>query len=101
MQRGHAASPKSSRQRAGSHRHCGTKQANTSSAGAISNLMIINDPNVIAELNALYPRYEHALVTNDVDSLVGMFWDALQVTRFGVSENLYGTAELEAFRKAR
>jgi hypothetical protein len=30
-----------------------------------------------------------------------MFWDAPQVMRFGVTENLYGSAELEAFRKSR
>ena len=63
--------------------------------------MIINDPEVIAELSALYPRYETALVTNDVDTLVSMFWDGAHVMRFGASENLYGPAELEAFRKAR
>jgi hypothetical protein len=63
--------------------------------------MTINDPEVIAELAALYPRYEQALVTNDVDTLVSMFWDGPQVMRFGAAENLYGPEELEAFRKAR
>ena len=63
--------------------------------------MIINDPEVIAELEALYPEYEQALVTNDVDKLVRMFWNAPQVMRFGASENLYGYEELTAFRKAR
>ena len=63
--------------------------------------MIINDPEVLAELRALYPRYEDALVKNDVDTLVGMFWAAPEVIRFGVSENLYGAEELAAFRKAR
>jgi len=63
--------------------------------------MIINDPDVIAELRALYPRYETALVTNDVDTLVSLFWNGAQVMRFGVTENLYGPEELEAFRKGR
>jgi Protein of unknown function (DUF3225) len=63
--------------------------------------MTINDPEVIAELEALYPEYERALVTNDVEKLVAMFWDGRQVMRFGVTENLYGPEELEAFRKAR
>ncbi len=63
--------------------------------------MTINDPEVIAELEALYPQYEQALVTNDVDKLVAMFWAEPQVMRFGVTENLYGPEELEAFRKAR
>ena len=63
--------------------------------------MIINQPEVIAELQELYPRYEQALVTNDVDTLVAMFWAAPEVMRFGVAENLYGHEELEAFRKSR
>src|SRR5580658_8461341 len=63
--------------------------------------MTINDPEVIAELEALYPQYEQALVTNDVDTLVAMFWAGPQVMRFGATENLYGPEELEAFRKAR
>jgi hypothetical protein len=63
--------------------------------------MTINDPAIVAELAALYPRYEKALVENDVPTLVEMFWTGEPVMRFGVTENLYGPAELEAFRKAR
>jgi hypothetical protein len=63
--------------------------------------MTVNDPEVIAELAALYPEYERALVSNDVEKLVAMFWDGRQVMRFGVTENLYGPDELEEFRKAR
>ncbi len=63
--------------------------------------MTINDPEVIAELQALYPQYEQALVSNDVDKLMALFWAGPQVMRFGVTENLYGPEELEAFRRAR
>ena len=63
--------------------------------------MTINDPEVIAELNALYPEYEQALVANDAEKLIAMFWASPQVMRFGVTENLYGREELEAFRKGR
>lgn len=63
--------------------------------------MTINDSEVVAELSALYPRYEQALINNDVDTLVAMFWAGEQVMRFGATENLYGPDELEAFRKAR
>lgn len=63
--------------------------------------MTINDPEVIAELQALYPQYEQALVSNDVDKLMTLFWAGPQVMRFGVTENLYGPEELEAFRRAR
>ena len=56
---------------------------------------------MVAELRDLYPRYEAALQSNDVDTLVAMFWAGPQVMRFGVTENLYGPDELEAFRKGR
>jgi hypothetical protein len=63
--------------------------------------MTINDPEVIRELRELYPRYEEALVSNDVETLVEMFWAGPQVMRFGATENLYGPEQLAAFRKAR
>jgi hypothetical protein len=61
----------------------------------------VNLPDVVAELRELYPRYEEALLANDVDTLVAMFWASPEVMRFGVAENLYGVEELEAFRKSR
>jgi len=63
--------------------------------------MLINDAKTVAELQELYPLYERALVDNDVDTLMKMFWAAPQVMRFGVTENLYGFEDLEAFRKGR
>jgi hypothetical protein len=63
--------------------------------------MKINDPATLAELAALYPLYEAALVSNDVETLTAMFWDSPHAIRLGASENLYGTAEIEAFRKSR
>jgi hypothetical protein len=61
----------------------------------------INLPEVVAELRELYPRYEQALVSNDVETLLAMFWASPEVMRFGVAENLYGHEELEEFRKSR
>ena len=63
--------------------------------------MTINDPGTIAELAALYPLYEAALVGNDVETLTRLFWHSPYAMRFGVAENLYGMEEIEAFRKAR
>ena len=63
--------------------------------------MVINDAATVAELRILYPKYEEALVTNDVETLTAMFWASPHVMRFGVTENLYGIEELEAFRKSR
>jgi hypothetical protein len=63
--------------------------------------MLIDDASTVRELRELYPIYETALVENDVDTLMKMFWAAPEVMRFGVSENLYGITELETFRKGR
>ena len=63
--------------------------------------LLINDPATVAELNALYPLYEQALVSNDVETLIGMFWASPHVARFGPAESLYGISEIEAFRKGR
>jgi hypothetical protein len=63
--------------------------------------MLINDTATIAELEALYPLYETALVNNDVETLTALFWDSPYAIRLGANENLYGTAEIEAFRKSR
>jgi Protein of unknown function (DUF3225) len=61
----------------------------------------INDPATVAELRQLAFAYEKALVENDVSTLTEMFWISPHVMRFGVTENLYGTEQIEAFRKAR
>jgi hypothetical protein len=63
--------------------------------------MIINDPEIVAEVTALYPKYETALVTYDADTLTEMFWDSPHALRFGATENLHGMAEIAAFRKGR
>jgi hypothetical protein len=63
--------------------------------------MVINDPATVAELRELYPRYEQALVSNDVETLQHMFWASPYVARFGPTESLYGIDEIEAFRKSR
>ena len=63
--------------------------------------MIINDLDTVAELQQLYPRYEDALVNNDVEVLTAMFWSSPYAIRLGAGENLYGVDEIEAFRKSR
>jgi len=61
----------------------------------------INIPEVLAEVTEAFRRYETALVTNDVPVLDELFWDSPHVIRYGVGENLYGSAEIAAFRAAR
>ena len=63
--------------------------------------MKINDPAVLAEVEAAFARYETALTTNDVATLDALFKDAPETLRYGIAENLYGYDEIAAFRAAR
>ena len=63
--------------------------------------MDINLPAVWQEVQDISARYEQALVTNDVAVLDALFWDSPHTLRYGVGENLYGFAAIQAFRAAR
>lgn len=63
--------------------------------------MEINLPDVVAEVSALFERYEKALTTNDIATLTALFRKAPQTIRYGIGENLYGADEILAFRNAR
>ncbi len=63
--------------------------------------MDINLSDVLAEVTAQSDRYEQALVTNDVAVLDELFWDSPHTLRYGATENLYGYAEIGAFRATR
>ena len=63
--------------------------------------MEIDLPEVVAEMRAAFERYEAALVGNDVDTLDGLFRDDPRTIRYGGGENLYGFAEIAAFRAGR
>ena len=61
----------------------------------------IDRPDVVAEVAAAFKRNESALVGNDVAVLDGVFRDDPRTIRYGIGENLYGHAEISAFRAAR
>jgi hypothetical protein len=61
----------------------------------------VNQPHVLAEVNAVFDAYEVALVTNDVAALDALFLDSPQTLRYGATENLYGYEAIRAFRAAR
>jgi len=63
--------------------------------------MIVDDPEVHAEVVALFEAYERALVNNDVEALDGFFLESEKAIRFGGGENLYGYKAIMAFRAAR
>ena len=63
--------------------------------------MELDRPDVVAEVAQAFERYEQALVSNDVDALDALFFDDKRTIRYGGDENLYGYAEIAAFRRAR
>ncbi|OUL99691.1 oxalurate catabolism protein HpxZ [Variovorax sp. JS1663] len=63
--------------------------------------LAINLPDVLVEVEAVFARYEDALVHNKVEVLDELFWDSPHTLRYGAGENLYGYAAIQAFRAAR
>jgi hypothetical protein len=63
--------------------------------------MEINLPDVKAEVEAAFARYEAALMSNDVETLQSLFWNSNLTIRYGIGENLYGYQQIGAFRAAR
>jgi len=61
----------------------------------------INLPEVVAEVTAVFARYEDALVMNRVEVLDELFWASPATVRYGAGENLVGIDAIRAFRVAR
>ena len=61
----------------------------------------INSPEIVAEVEAAFARYEQALVGNDVAVLDELFWRSETTLRYGATENLYGYDEIKNFRAGR
>jgi Protein of unknown function (DUF3225) len=61
----------------------------------------INNPEVVAEVEKAFARYERALVSNDIAELDALFWRSPYTLRYGATENLYGYDEIAAFRARR
>jgi ketosteroid isomerase-like protein len=61
----------------------------------------IDIPEIVAEVEAAFRRYEKALMENDIAALEALFWDDPRTIRYGIGENLHGMDEVRAFRRAR
>jgi len=70
------------------------------SDAAAQSKMVINDPSVVREIEAEFAGYDRALGSNDVAALNGFFFDSPFTIRYGNAENLYGHAEIRAFRSS-
>ena len=60
-----------------------------------------NLPDVVAEVRALFERYETALETKDVAVLDDTFWNSPHTIRYALHENGYGFDAIHAHRVAR
>jgi hypothetical protein len=57
-------------------------------------------PDVLAEVRAVFERYERALLANDVATLDQLFWASPRVVRFGFDDRQHGAAAVSAHRRA-
>jgi hypothetical protein len=60
-----------------------------------------NDPVTLAEVTAVFHRYEAALLRHDPEELDAMFLPADQTVRFGVAEVQFGIDEVRRFRSTQ
>jgi len=63
--------------------------------------MKINDPALLAEMQAAFAEYERALMADDIPAMDALFHAAPTTNRYGVGEVLYGIEEIREFRKGR
>jgi hypothetical protein len=63
--------------------------------------MQINTPQVLAEVQAVFERYEQAVAHNEVAVLDELFWNNPLTLRYGIAENLYGFDSIQSFRASR
>lgn len=54
-----------------------------------------------SEIRAEFDAYEAALGANDVERLVGFFWNDPRATRLGSDGGLYGYEQIAGFRRGR
>ena len=60
-----------------------------------------NIPDVVAEVRALFERYEQALIDKDVDVLDRTFWQSPHTIRYAFNEHGYGFDQIHAHRVRR
>lgn len=63
--------------------------------------MEINHPQTLVDVTKQFDRYQRAIIDNDIAVLNELFWNNALTLRYGIGENLYGHAEIAAYRGAR
>ncbi|MBN9025052.1 MULTISPECIES: oxalurate catabolism protein HpxZ [Kaistia] len=60
--------------------------------------LVVDDPNLVAEVTAIFQAYEKALLENDGATLDAMFLHSERTIRYGVAEVQHGIDEVRQFR---
>ena len=60
----------------------------------------VNQVEIVAEVSAVFGRYEAALLANDVAALNEFFWSSRHTVRFGLAEHGFGIDSIAAQRAA-
>lgn len=63
--------------------------------------MIVNDPEVVAEVKVAFDLYEASLVSVDIAALDRLFWNSPHTVRYGAAQIQHGYAPIKAFNKGR
>lgn len=59
----------------------------------------LNLAQVRDEVTRCFDAYDAALLANDLDGVVGWFFDGPEAVRFGLQEELYGAPQVAAWRR--
>jgi ketosteroid isomerase-like protein len=60
--------------------------------------LVIDHPETVAEVHAVFAAYEKALATNDLDRMAAMFSEGPELVRFGIGDRQRGAADLGRWR---
>jgi hypothetical protein len=63
--------------------------------------MEINIPDVVAEVETAFQRYQRAVDTNDVETMNTLFWNSPFTVRFAPNGTLVGHEAIAAYRQTR
>jgi hypothetical protein len=63
--------------------------------------MVINDPEIVAEVEKIFAIYEDALLRNDNALLATMFLDSGATVRYGLADVQHGYDEIVAWRQTQ
>ncbi len=60
----------------------------------------LNRPEVVAEVAKAFEAYERALVEDDAEAIIGAFWNADFVVRYGIADSQYGWQQIAEWRRS-